>query len=286
MKEFGSLFRKFPKLYEVLAKENRIVETNDNEASNEPSMDESSFVKRRKVDLSDGTVQHKKFDQSIANLLGDTSPSTSPTKRRSKMQNYKSLESQVSMENTYRLFGITFFPLVDPSDINFELNDINRKMLGIRLEVFNERLRQFEKPHYILLKQNLKTDSWSLFKHTIPVFIDLELIFQRIDGGIITTYDQVYLFAKQVYIQLLRLSQRTQFLEELQDSELVSNLEIDLQIAAVSFNIQQIKTVRLFLQDDQVISCNTSDDDDDLKMFLLGPIKELKLKLSRLVASD
>lgn len=284
VKEFESVFTKFPKLYEVLAKENRIVGTNDNDASDEPSAMDSSFVKRRKLEFGDGTVQHKMFDESIANLLVDTSPSTSPSKRRGKLQNYKGLESQVSMENAYRLFGITFFPLVDPSDINLQRNDINRKMLGIRLEVFNERLRQFEKPHYILLKQSVKSDSWFLFKHTIPAFIDLESVFQRIDGGIITDYDQVYLFAKQVYILLLCVSQRMQLLEELQDTKLISNLEIDLQIAAVSFDIQGVKRVRLFLQDDQVISCNTSDDDNNLKMLLLGPVKELKLKLGRLVS--
>ncbi|CAR27941.1 hypothetical protein ZYGR_0N04280 [Zygosaccharomyces rouxii] len=284
VKEFESVFTKFPKLYEVLARENQIVDSNDNDTSDEPSTVDSSFVKRRKLEFSDGSVQNKMFDKSIADLLGDTSSSTSPGKRRSKLQNFKGLESQVSIENAYRLFGITFFPLVDPSDINFQRNDINRKMLGIRLEVFNEGLRQFEKPHYILLKQNLKLNSWSLFKHTIPAFIDLESIFQKIDNGIITTYDQVYLFAKQVYIQLLCVSQRVQIIEELQDIRLISNLEIDLQIAAVSFDIQGMKRVRLFLQDDQVISCDTFDD-DELKMLLLGPVKELKLKLGRLLAS-
>lgn len=285
VKEFESVFNKFPKLYEILAKENRIIETNDNNTSDEPSEADLSFVKRRKLETGDSTFEHRMFDKSIADLFVDASPSTSPSKRRNKLQNYKGLESQVSIENAYRLFGITFFPLVDPSDINFEDNNIDRKMLGIRLEVFNERLRQFEKPHYILLKQKVKSNSWSLFKHTIPVFVDLESIFQKIDGGIITTLNQVYLFAKQVYIQLLFVSQRMQLLERLQDVKLISNLEIDLQVAAVNFNIQKVKRVRLFLRDDQIISCSTSDSDDNLKVLLLGPVRELELKLSRLVSN-
>lgn len=283
VQEFESLFSRFPKLYEALARENRIMEPEENEqdvSHEESSMIDSNIMKKRKLESSDGTVQHKMFDQSIADLINTRN--ITPGKRRGKLQNSKNLESQVSIENSYRLFGITFFPLVDPSDINLQRNDVNRKMLGIRLEVFDERLGQFEKPHYILLKQVVKSESWSLFKHTIPVFIDLETIFRRIDNGIITTYDQVYLFAKQVYIQLLRISQRIQLLEELQDLRLVSNLDIDLQIAAVGFNIQGIKKVQLFLENDQVISCNV--DDNNLKAFLLGPIRELKLKLRQLNA--
>lgn len=246
---------------------------------------ETSVSKKRRIETDDGSASiahHNMFDKTIASLID-----TSPSKRLNKLQTRtrsKDLESKVRLENAYRLFGITFFPVVDPSDLSTDDTstvEVERRMLGIRLEVFNEYRNQFEKPHYILLKQHIKSTAWELFRDTIPIYMDLENIFSKVNGGIITTYDDVYLFSKQVFIQLLAVSVRLQYLEELEESGLVAELEVDLQISVVSFVACNVR-VQLLLQDDEVTSCITAD--RDLHVFLLGPIRELKHKLQQLNA--
>lgn len=108
-------------------------------------------------------VQHQMFDPGVADLL-DTDILTSPSKRKRKLKiddistsDRSELEDYIVLENVYRMFGITFFPLVDPIDLKIKDASgeifVDREMLGIRLEVFSERTSQFEKPHYVLLKR-------------------------------------------------------------------------------------------------------------------------------------
>ncbi|AQZ16346.1 MCM21 (YDR318W) [Zygosaccharomyces parabailii] len=280
VKEFESLFDRFPRLYEALSRETIDANLNDGVSAN-PNP-KNSVIKKRTADSEDGSVnvpRHNMFNKTIASLM-DNSPSKRSNTVRGRTL-IRDLESKVQLENVYRLFGITFFPVVDPSDLlnNATGIEVERRMLGVRLEVYNEQRSLFEKPHYILLKQEMKSTSWRLFKDTIPLYVDLELIFQKINGGIITTWDDVYLFAKQVYTQLLAVSMRLQTLEELRELGLIEELDVDLRGSAVSFSVHKAE-VQLILQGDEVASCNTTD--EDLRAFLLGPITELKPKLQQL----
>ncbi|KAK9239913.1 Cenp-O kinetochore centromere component-domain-containing protein, partial [Lipomyces kononenkoae] len=71
----------------------------------------------------------------------------------------------IHQQNLYRLAGVTAFKVRDPS--------ANGKgdLLGIRIECF--ALKKFAAPHYILLSVNGKTDSYELYKHTVPLYIPL-----------------------------------------------------------------------------------------------------------------
>ncbi|AQZ09734.1 MCM21 (YDR318W) [Zygosaccharomyces parabailii] len=279
VKEFESLFDRFPRLYEALSRE--ALDANLNDGVSADPNPQNSAINKRTADSEDDSVnvpRHNMFNKTIASLMDN-----SPTRRSNTLHgrtHIRDLESKVQLENVYRLFGITFFPVVDPSDVlnNATGIEVETRMLGVRLEVYNEHRSLFEKPHYILLKQEMKATAWRLFKDTIPLYVDLELIFQKINGGIITTWDDVYLFAKQVYTQLLAVSMRLQSLEELRELGLIEELEVDLRGSAVSFFVHNAE-VQLILQGDEVASCSTTD--EDLRAFLLGPITELKPKLQQ-----
>lgn len=303
VKEFESLFAHFPQLFSVLSKETvkiKDAQTILGDAIPPKRRNEEINMTPRKrhstanVSLDNhALVEHKMFDKSIADMI-DTEILTSPSKRRLKLKSKsgsKDLHQRILLENVYRMFGITFFPVVDPNDIKMNEDsremEISREMTGIRLEVFNDRLKKFENPHYILLKKKIKSDSWLLFKHTVPNYIDSQTLFDNTNGGLVITYDHIYFFAKSVYLQLILVSLRSQQLEELADVGLITDLVLDLQAAVVSFSINECK-IRLFLKNDQVVSCFISDDKSNsqrklrLEVILLGPINDLTFKLKHL----
>ncbi|QLQ80937.1 hypothetical protein HG537_0E02920 [Torulaspora globosa] len=238
-------------------------------------------------------IQHQLLDPTIAKFI-NTENLISPSKRSRNVRQKDgndSIYDSVLLENGYRMFGISTFPVVDPSDLklNEETNktQITREMIGIRLEVFNETLSKYEKPYYVLLKKNMKSDSWTLFKHTVPQYIDVKALFNNTNGGIITSHNSIYLFAKELYKQLVALSTRVQYLEELVNSKLVADLDIDLEAAAVAFarNGAQFK---LLLQGDEIVSCTIRSDIMEASLkprhetLFLGPIDELALKLKHM----
>lgn len=303
VKEFESLFEHFPQLFSALSKET--VKVRDNKASLGDAVqakrrnEEINITPRKRPSYSNANldnnalVEQKMFDKSIADVI-DTEILTSPSKRRLKLKSKsgsKDLHQKVLLENVYRMFGITFFPVVDPNDIKInedsKASEMSREMIGIRLEVFNDRLKKFEDPHYILLKKKLKSDSWLLFKHTVPNYIDSQAFFDNTNGGLIMTFDHIYLFAKSVYLQLILVSLRSQQLQELVDVGLITDLVLDLQAAVVSFSIDECE-IRLFLKNDEVVSCSINDDKRNsqtklkLEVILLGPINDLIFKLRHL----
>lgn len=301
VKNFQSIFHQFPHLYDVLSEESStrhnhleaFGDSNNHKSGND--RDTKPSKKRSSAGLNDTFVfQHQMFDQSVAQFI-DTGILTSPSKGRRKIRGkngeHSSLHDQVLLENVYRMFGITYFPVVDPTDLKVnsetKMTEINREMLGIRLEVFNEITSKYEKPYYILLKKKAKSDVWLLFKHTVPVFVDVEAIFDRINAEAIVSYEDVYLFIKVVYKQLVELTSRMQILEELMRSGVIEDLDLDLEAAAISFTKNEVH-FRLLLQKDQVVSCSLSGDTVDvsvkpqLEALFLGPLHELNIKLKHL----
>ncbi|QLL33380.1 hypothetical protein HG536_0E02910 [Torulaspora globosa] len=238
-------------------------------------------------------IYHQLLDPTIAKFI-NMENLISPSKRSRSLKQKdgnKSIYDSVLLENAYRMFGISSFPVVDPSDLklNEETKEIQitREMIGIRLEVFNESLSKYEKPYYVLLKKKMKSDSWTLFKHTVPQYIDVRALFNNTNGGIITSHNSIYLFARDLYKQLVALSMRVQYLEELANSKLVDDLDIDLEAAAVSFT-RNGALFKLLLRGDEVVSCSIRSNFIEASLrprheaLFLGPINELALKLKHM----
>ncbi|KAK9361077.1 hypothetical protein V1504DRAFT_452717 [Lipomyces starkeyi] len=74
-------------------------------------------------------------------------------------------QQNIHLQNLYRLAGVTAFKVRDPS-----VNG-NGDLLGIRIECF--ALKKFGAPHYILLSVNGKTNSYDIYKYTVPLHIPL-----------------------------------------------------------------------------------------------------------------
>ena len=253
-------------------------------------------------------VEHKMFDTSVGDLL-DTTILSSPSKRKNRpeMKNdsnqnmkFKQLKNQIVLENMFRLFGITFFPVIDPTDLQLNVEtqelDITREMLGIRFDIFNQVNKQFETPFYIILKRKLKSHAWSIFKHTIPSYIDIELLFAdiTINGTSKNGFQDIYLFAKEIYLRLWKNSIRSQIFDELVQEGIISIIYNDMRSTRVQFEIidTSIK-LELQIKEDQIKSVRILEgvnDDIELQstisMVLIGSIYDLKYKLLMIRSSS
>lgn len=358
VKEFGSIFEKFPQLHDILFKDYRFKDENfENKSDNSDHMDSdvesnfSSFAdsdsdsfksssssmmdnrnpmtpnKKQKKSTNNShineddnlpehewvlknqpIIEHKMFDTSVGDLL-DTTILSSPSKRKSRLQlgndsnqNTKSnhLKNQIVLENIFRLFGITFFPVIDPTDLQLNVEtqelDITREMLGIRFDIFNQMDRQFETPFYILLKRKLKSQSWSIFKHTIPGYIDIELLFVdiTINGTSKNGFKDIYIFAKEIYLQLWRNSIRSQVFNDLLQEGIISIIYNDMRSTKVQFEVLDTSIkLELQIKEDQIKSVRVLEGvDNDIELqstisiVLIGSIYELKYKLNMLRSSS
>jgi len=272
-------------------------------ASGGDDLPESEWVLRNQIPL-----EHQMFDNSIIDDM-DVDILSSPSKRKAELRKIESDKSQngklrnkVLIENMFRLFGITFFPLVDPTDL--KLNDetqkieITRQMLGIRLDIFNSKKASFDKTYYILLKRSNKTKDkqtkdtntgkWIVFKHTIPIYIDIEMIMRDLCTSDSSSYEDVYIFAKEVYILLLNSLERGKIFETLEMKGLINNLKNDIDSTSVLFSLGAIK-IQLYLDKDIITSCLITQgvQDEVLKTkwetILNGPLDELEFKIKQLL---
>ncbi|CAB4253806.1 similar to Saccharomyces cerevisiae YDR318W MCM21 Protein involved in minichromosome maintenance [Maudiozyma barnettii] len=325
--DFKKLFDQFPQLYRLLHDdqqdqsedniknvENESMNANNVKvlqtprkksriASGGDDLPESEWVLRNQIPL-----EHQMFDNSIIDDM-DVDILSSPSKRKAELRKIESDKSQngklrnkVLIENMFRLFGITFFPLVDPTDL--KLNDetqkieITRQMLGIRLDIFNSKKASFDKTYYILLKRSNKTKDkqtkdtntgkWIVFKHTIPIYIDIEMIMRDLCTSDSSSYEDVYIFAKEVYILLLNSLERGKIFETLEMKGLINNLKNDIDSTSVLFSLGAIK-IQLYLDKDIITSCLITQgvQDEVLKTkwetILNGPLDELEFKIKQLL---
>ncbi|CCE62845.1 hypothetical protein TPHA_0D02070 [Tetrapisispora phaffii CBS 4417] len=322
LQEFNVLFNQFPDLFELLSKEKikrsemlgkhhrdevfGTEEEANKRKQSEHLNDDDNMPEHEWILNKQPIIEHKIFASELSENI-NTDILTSPSKRKKVIEGieitgndanmgYKNpnlneeLERKIIKENTFRLFGISYFPVVDPCDLvhdksNNEVNN-KREMIGIRLEVFDDTLGVFEKPHYILLKKKTKSNNWGLFKYTIPNYIDIYLIFQRINNGILLTYEDIYIFAKQVYIQLLLIQNRKKNLMQLQEANIVSDILIDLNLKLIKMNIINTTTkLTLYLEKDKVTSVSIYSETLDIhsqkrwKLTLLGPVSGISRKI-------
>ncbi|SMN19725.1 similar to Saccharomyces cerevisiae YDR318W MCM21 Protein involved in minichromosome maintenance [Maudiozyma saulgeensis] len=324
--KFKTLFDQFPQLYSLLHNDqqdqfennvehmgNDSVETHNDKDFQTPrkksrivsggdNLPESEWVLRNQIPL-----EHQMFDDSIIGEM-DVDILSSPSKRKAELQKIEldkpkgdKLRNKVLIENMFRLFGITFFPLVDPTDL--KLNDetqnieITRQMLGIRLDIFNSKNSTFDKAYYILLKNSNKTKGkqiestssgkWVIFKHTIPVYIDIEMIMRDLNTSNSSSYEEVYIFAKEIYILLLDSIERRKLFESLELKGLITNLKNDIDSTSVFFSLGSVK-IQLYLDKNMITSCLITQglQDELLKnkweTILNGPLDELEFKIKQL----
>lgn len=237
-------------------------------------------------------IQHQLFEESIGNMFNkDVLASPSKNRKSMKTKNKLKLYEKIVLENTYRLFGITFFPLVDPNDLEVDETtqkmNITRAMVGIRFDVYDQFECKYEQPFYILLKKKAKSDVWGLFKYTLPNYIDTRRIFQETTDGIPVSYEDIYIFSKEVYCQLLRGYSRKYSLQKLQQEGIISNIKADLRSMKVSFLVADIK-LELYLEKDNISSCLISKGiynpqlRKNWEVIIIGPLSDLKHKLLEL----
>ena len=247
------------------------------------------------------------FDSSIVNEM-DVDILSSPSKRKAKLSTKENdnritnkLQQKIMLENMFRFFGITFFPLVDPTDLEFnhekQTIEITRSMIGIRLDLFNTDKATFEQPYYILLKKaapskkisNETPDNtkWCIFKHTIPIYLDIAKIMKIINPNGARTYSDLFIFSKEVYIQLYDILDRRHVVDTLAAQGVITKLHNDISSTSISFSVKNIK-VQIFIDDKNITSCLILGGIKDIELkakwetFLNGPLSDLEFKLSQL----
>lgn len=301
--EFEGLFQKNPELKHTLSQKifketdsfpqtpysspkKRPLKSSAAQLSNlSPDIPESEWVLKTQV-----PVEHKFFDSAVADLI-ETDILTSPSKRKRAAQSraHEELVQKVQIENIYRMLGISTFPVVDPSDLEGTEEDeinIKRKMLGLRLELFNELERSFEPPYYILFKQNPKNSYWNIFRHTVPSYVGVEQMFQQVrSNGLLANQSEIYTFAKKVYKSLLSISVKTQIFRRTEKKEAISQLEIDPSCTSVSFHIEKLGCfVKLKLDATDVIACSCIPHENvSWNAQMLGPVVSLPDRIESLV---
>ncbi|KAH3682264.1 hypothetical protein WICPIJ_006774 [Wickerhamomyces pijperi] len=129
-------------------------------------------------------MEHEFFDPSIVKYFKEPStirqkkpsndqepePSTTTTAQGEEEPDISSKLDNILLENIYRMFGITLFPLVNPD--RFRANKVH-ELLGVRIEIFDQFKGTFETPYYLILQRN-KNQKWITFKRTIPIYIQIE----------------------------------------------------------------------------------------------------------------
>lgn len=143
----------------------------------------------------------------------------------SRLQDAKITDS-VLRENVSRFFGISAFPIsCDNEDL----------YLGLRLELFNQRSGEFEKPHYIILKRSQEKGLFELFQYTVPVYIGITDI-KFTDSTILD-------FAKEVYNRLTACLQKQIIFDQIGELDNVKILDSDLSHNRVTLQLSEAKIV-------------------------------------------
>ena len=101
-------------------------------------------------------------------------------------------------------------------------------MVGLRFDLFDSKTRSFKDPYYILFKFLSSSQSWKIFKSTIPenVVGGLELL-QRYEIPTLANLEDIYLFGKIVYNILKAWVKRSNYVKTLFKKNSITNFFID-----------------------------------------------------------
>ncbi|KAH3679679.1 hypothetical protein WICMUC_000819 [Wickerhamomyces mucosus] len=233
-------------------------------------------------------VKHEFFDPLIAKYFKQKINKTKPNvmlqdakeiKKNPAPNKLEKLDN-ILLENIYRMFGITLFPLSDPFA---RARGIESELLGVRIEIYNKFKGIFETPYYLILKKNHK-ELWIGFKNTIPIFIDLK---DEIGDGI--SNHQLLKVLHNIREQLVKSSFKRQFFNYLKEQNLINIVENDLMYSNIIVETSAQNSnfrINLNLSLNDIISSSVKNDtvleeEELLRLdnFFKGDINELERKL-------
>ncbi len=229
-------------------------------------------------------ARHEYFDNSISKFF--TNITTTEPHQPPVTDDNSTKVNNIILENIYRMFGITAFPVSDPS------KNIKRDLLGIRIEIFNQSLLKFETPHYLILQKNTKTGKWIIFKHTIPIFIQIHEISKEFDD---LSDLELFGFLEEITHILNKTSFKHQVVENLRSTHPrnILNIEKDIALDTLKFRLKvsDISTlVILNLSLDSIESCHiesgfTESEKYRIKNVIKGDIKTFEKRIADVIRS-
>ncbi|CCD26724.1 Mcm21p NDAI_0I01550 [Naumovozyma dairenensis CBS 421] len=225
-RQLQSLLDQFPQLHDILLSDNAIDKSSPvlhNNGEDDTSLlsrkrkseHGSPNTKHKRLSLSANLpehewvlkmqppIEHKMFDTSVADVLG-TDILSSPSKRIIETKERQSDNLQrtlILLEDFYKKLGVNFLQLFDPNDLemNEKMEALQMKgdMLGVRFELPSSEGAQ---KYYLLLKKETASDYWIPYKHSLPNIIDVNEYFVNVAAE---SHEDIYLIAKDIYLQLL-----------------------------------------------------------------------------------
>lgn len=217
---------------------------------------------------------HEYFDESISTFFRNLPKPKAATKKAK--NDASGLREKVILENVYRLYGITAFPVND-SNPDTPKHSVDDSMMGIRFDLFDRMESRFLVPHYIILKRKPKNNEWMVFKTTLPAYIPLQSLS---DQWLNVDLEK---FVKEIRRHLVCVQNRRQLFAKIQVrlQEMGGKLESDLNCSKVKITLQSKITINLTCSPSAVTNVTVSDPQNNLETILAYKIA-LKCKLCNL----
>lgn len=157
------------------------------------------------------TIKHNYLDESIMKYFQSNLPQSmlvrpSSTQKQPTPINDIELKENILYENIHRMFGITSFPINQ-----YLFPNSHDSILGLRFEIFSNFRRSYKLPYYCILKKTttLKNetgiDSWVIYKHTLPSFINLDDRSTILNRYGYTDQDNLTKFVESIYKTLNKI---------------------------------------------------------------------------------
>ena len=181
---------------EKFSQEKQLASVKLNELKNQPdppsqiSESEPESLLDSESESQPAPIYHNHFDPEVARILEEAN----------KVKKKSSPEETASIlyENIFRFTGITAFP------INKSLLSADEEVFGIRFDTYSNHERKFVAPHYVILKKiphekEPNHHRWSVFRHTLPVYIPVNEAESVLEYGQEEVDQSVVKFSKLVY---------------------------------------------------------------------------------------
>lgn len=197
------------------------------------------------------------LDPVVADLLFSQSQSQKQAARPKRLsKKTKQTLEQIQLENIERMFGITTFKIA---------NDTNGQMLGVRFDTFNNFLKQYQPPHYLILRQEqvkeqAEETSWTVFKSTLPKYIS-------VGDAPLNDQDSIIDFCLPVHDQLEKIETKRSMCLSLRNMvyELAQGQDVtvkfDLNVYKCTITILNKVELIVLMDLDSVLSCIVVDDE-------------------------
>lgn len=186
-------------------------------------------------------IYHNHFDPEVARILEEANRAT---KKSSPQET-----ANILYENIFRFTGITAFP------INKALLSADEEIFGIRFDTYSNHERRFVAPHYVILKKiphekEPNHHRWSVFRHTLPVYIPVNEAESVLEYGQEEIDKSVVKFSKLIYGYLSQTQMKHDIFAAVSLNPHIRRVEKDLAC----------HRVRLFLESGQelVIHCDST----------------------------